>query len=101
MGLGGQRAAARALAHSATLQSPSSLTSPSWTPRAGRTTTASLCTAMMFYALHLAARGPASPMTPVSGELGSTRRQWGSWVQRESTGSRERAKGPATRGHGG
>lgn len=49
------------------LQSPSSRTSPLWTPSAGKTTKASSCTAMTFYAPLLAARGLASPTTLVSG----------------------------------
>lgn len=82
-----------------TPQSPSSLTSPSWTPRVGRTTRASSCTAMMCSALQPAARGPASLMTPVSGPgiparmVGILGRGWGChWCP-------ETAKGPVTTGH--
>lgn len=88
-----------ALAHlPPTPQSPSSLTSPSWTPRVGRTTRASSCTAMTCSALRPAARGPASLMTPVSGPgiparmVGVLSRGWGCrWCP-------ETAKGPVTTG---
>lgn len=81
-----------------TPQSPSSLTSPSWTPRVGRTMRASSCTAMMCSALQPAARGPASLMTPVSGlgiparMVGILGRGWGCrWCP-------ETAKGPGPLG---
>lgn len=67
-GRGGQKAKAEALAHSRPpLQSPSSRTSPLWTPRVGESTRASSCTATTFSAPRLAASGPVSPTTQVSG----------------------------------
>lgn len=99
---GGQKAQAEALAHSRPpLQSPSSRTSPLWTPRVGESTRASSCTAMTFSAPRLAASGPVSPMTRVSGR-GFPRRRRGSWVVGGVvTGVRERTKGPVTAGHEG
>lgn len=59
---------ARALAHFfSALQSPSSQTSPLWTPRVERTTKTSSCTVTMFCDPQPAARGPAFLMTLVSG----------------------------------
>lgn len=87
--------------HLPSLQSPSSQTSPLWTPRVGKTMKASSCTVMTFYAPRLAARGPASPTTLVSGPGIPERkvrvlcREWGChWCP-------GRAKGPVTAGHGG
>lgn len=79
---GGQEDEAGALAHPRPpLQSPSSRTSPLWTPRVGETTKASSCTVMTFCAPQLAARGLASLTTQVSG-FGSPRGRCGSWVGR-------------------
>ena len=58
------------------LQSPSSRTSPSWTPSAGKTTRASSCTATKYCAPRPAARGLASPTTPVSGPGIHERKSW-------------------------
>lgn len=81
------------------LQSPSSPTSPSWTRRPGRATTATSCTATRSSAPRPAASGPVSPTTPVRGtherKPGGLGRGWG------GHSCRERTKGPVTSGHEG
>lgn len=73
------------------LQSPSSQTSPSWTPSVGKTTRTSSCTAMKYCAPLLAARGPASPTTPVSGSGIQERKSWAGG--RAVTGVRRKRRG--------